>query len=154
MKLSRFFCLLPIAAGLAFGSSAHARDHHDSGHDWNHGHDHDWNHDWHGHRGYYSGGGPYVGFGFYSSPFYDPWYYDAPYYGYYERPTPRVYNAERYDSLQMDVQLALTRRGYYRGVIDGDIGPASRAAIRAYQREHQLPVTGRIDDPLVRALRV
>ena len=84
-------------------------------------------------------------FGFYSRPYYDGgYYYDA----------PRVYDAHRYRSLPMDVQAALSSRGYYRGPIDGDIGPGSRAAIRAYQRDHRLPMSGRIDDPLLRALRL
>lgn len=154
MKISRFFGALSIAGGLVFATAAQGRDHHDSGNHWDRGHDWGHGHDWH-HRGFYRGGGPFFGVGYYGSAFYDPWYYGAPAYGYYYEPAePRVYDAERYGSLQMDVQLALTRRGYYRGVIDGDIGPASRAAIRAYQRDRGLPVTGRIDDPLMRALRV
>jgi hypothetical protein len=56
--------------------------------------------------------------------------------------------------LAVDVQRALKRRGYYYGAIDGDIGSGSRAAIRAYQRDHGLAITGRIDSALVRALRI
>jgi Putative peptidoglycan binding domain len=37
------------------------------------------------------------------------------------------------------VQSALTKRGYYRGSIDGIIGPDSRRAIRAFQTSHGLP---------------
>ncbi|MEQ1860429.1 MAG: peptidoglycan-binding protein [Chthoniobacteraceae bacterium] len=67
----------------------------------------------------------------------------------------RVYRGVEYNnSLATDVQSALRRKGYYRGAIDGDIGPASRAAIRAYQRAHGLSATGRIDSALLRSLRV
>lgn len=55
-------------------------------------------------------------------------------------------------SLEADVQIALSRRGYYHGPIDGDIGPGTRAAIRAYQYEHDLPVSGHIDRYLLRSL--
>lgn len=57
-------------------------------------------------------------------------------------------------SVQIDVQRALAKRGYYGGVIDGDIGPRTRAAIRAYQVDRGLPVTGVIDTPLLRSLRL
>lgn len=58
------------------------------------------------------------------------------------------------DSLASDVQRALKRRGYYHGSVDGDIGSGSRAAIRAYQRDRGLAITGRIDSSLVRSLDV
>jgi len=53
-----------------------------------------------------------------------------------------------------DVQKELARRGYYRGPIDGDLGRYSRAAIHAYQVDRRLPVSGRIDRPLLRSLRL
>ena len=56
------------------------------------------------------------------------------------------------DDLAVDVQRALARRGFYRGGVDGDVGPGTRAAIRAYQYEHRLEVTGRIDGSLLRSL--
>jgi Putative peptidoglycan binding domain len=144
--MKRFVCILFFISASVFPARRAFADHHDH-HDW---HGHDWRDHHYGHSRTFIG----VGIG---GPFYsDPWYYDSPYYApyYYEPPAPRVYTAHRYESLEMDVQLALTRRGYYRGTIDGDIGPASRAAIRAFQRDHGLPVTGHIDDPLLRALRV
>ena len=52
------------------------------------------------------------------------------------------------------MQRALQRRGYYRGYVDGDIGPGSRAAIRSYQARHGLYVTGRIDSALLRSLGI
>lgn len=51
-----------------------------------------------------------------------------------------------------EVQRALARRGYYHGAIDGDIGPGSRGAIRAFQADHGMVVTGEINPPLLRAL--
>lgn len=55
-------------------------------------------------------------------------------------------------SLPAAVQRRLAHLGYYHGAIDGDIGPRSRHAIRRYQAEHGLPVTGDIDRPLLRSL--
>lgn len=75
----------------------------------------------------------------------------------YSRPTytSRVYRGYAVrDSLASDVQSALRRRGYYYGPVDGDIGPGSRAAIRAYQRDRGLAVTGRIDSSLLRSLGI
>jgi peptidoglycan hydrolase-like protein with peptidoglycan-binding domain len=51
-----------------------------------------------------------------------------------------------------DVQSALSREGYYDGAIDGKLGPATRNALRRYQREHRLDVTGGIDQAVIRAL--
>ncbi len=69
----------------------------------------------------------------------------------YPEPT---YRERDYDfrPVEVDVQLALRRLGYYRGRIDGDIGPGTRGAIRAYQYDNDLPVTGRIDRYLLRSL--
>ena len=53
----------------------------------------------------------------------------------------------------MAVQAELARRGYYRGPVDGVLGPESRSAIRSFQARNGLPVTGRIDADLFRALR-
>jgi hypothetical protein len=56
------------------------------------------------------------------------------------------------DDLAISVQRALSRRGYYRGGIDGEVGPGTRAAIRQYQYDRRLEVTGRIDRSLLRSL--
>ena len=69
------------------------------------------------------------------------------------RSAPRS-SASYDDSLAADVQSALKRRGYYKGPVDGDIGPASRSAIRAYQSDRGLTVTGRVDRSLLRALGI
>ena len=52
------------------------------------------------------------------------------------------------------VQIALSRRGYYRGPTDGLIGSASEAAIRSFQEDNRLPVTGTVNRSLLQALRV
>jgi peptidoglycan hydrolase-like protein with peptidoglycan-binding domain len=50
------------------------------------------------------------------------------------------------------VQENLRRMGYYRGQVDGLSGPSTRAAIRAYQIDRGLQVTGRIDSELLEDL--
>jgi lipoprotein-anchoring transpeptidase ErfK/SrfK len=44
-----------------------------------------------------------------------------------------------------EAQLALERRGISAGSLDGKIGSQTRAAIRAYQRQAELPTTGELD---------
>ena len=95
------------------------------------------------------------------SPYYRPygWYAPRPFVSLSyvsERP---IYRASRYyegddSSFESDVQRALKRRGYYSGAVDGDIGPGSRAAIREYQADHGLRVTGRVDGSLLRSLGI
>lgn len=51
------------------------------------------------------------------------------------------------------LQSRLTAHGYSPGVIDGEIGAKTVAAIRAFQRARNLPVTGQADDATVAALR-
>jgi hypothetical protein len=124
--------------------------------------DHD--HGYHGYRGnvhvqrnYYYGARPYYTYGWYR-PWYRPWGGPSVSVTYIRQPAV-VYDNDygtlyRGRSLTTDVQIALAKRGYYRGPIDGDIGPASRAAIRAYQVDRGLLVTGRIDGALIRALKL
>jgi len=49
-------------------------------------------------------------------------------------------------------QQRLQDDGYYSGTVDGVLGPNTVAALRAYQRDHRLSVTGRLDSPTVRSL--
>jgi lipoprotein-anchoring transpeptidase ErfK/SrfK len=46
-----------------------------------------------------------------------------------------------------EAQLALARLGISPGSLDGLTGPQTRAALRAFQQEEQLPVTGELDAP-------
>ncbi|MFO0619413.1 MAG: type VI secretion system tip protein TssI/VgrG [Polyangiaceae bacterium] len=53
-------------------------------------------------------------------------------------------------------QLRLTNLGYYRGPIcddGGDLDEATRESLRRFQRARGIPVTGRLDDATVAALR-
>ncbi len=43
-------------------------------------------------------------------------------------------------------QARLARLGYYSGPIDGDFGPLTGRAIRRYQADYGLPITGRLDN--------
>ena len=168
MKLTS---ILPIIAAAAFAApfSAQGKDKHDKNdhHDRDKHHDSGNRHDWHGHGPSFSFHSypsyRYGGYGYYrSSPYYfsSPYYYSRPSIGisFMSRPSSVYRGREVYgsysDSLAVDVQRELRRRGYYRGAIDGDIGPGSRAAIRAYQYDRGLSATGRIDSSLLRSLGI
>ena len=56
------------------------------------------------------------------------------------------------NSMGADVQRALARSGYYRGSIDGQIGPQSSRAIARYQQDHGLRMTGTISQGLLNSL--
>ena len=43
------------------------------------------------------------------------------------------------------VQESLRDKGYYHAKVDGVLGPQTRAGIRQYQKDKNLPVTGRLD---------
>lgn len=113
-----------------------------------------WGGGWHG-----GWGGPRIGIGFYGpGPYcYAPYYYDPYYYGpapYYYAPPVGVPAGAYAGSVEIDVQRALAHRGYYRGPVDGAIGPQTRAAIRTYQVDRGLPVSGHIDGPLLKSLNL
>jgi peptidoglycan hydrolase-like protein with peptidoglycan-binding domain len=55
-------------------------------------------------------------------------------------------------SLVAQVQRKLKRLGYYEGPVDGDLGRGTRGAIRAFQGDHELAITGSLDRPTLRAL--
>jgi hypothetical protein len=121
---------------------------------WDHGHSHNWgNHRW-GWRGndwVILDGGYYDGYGYDS--------YDYPYgYGYvdpgYAQPQYSDAAPAAGDNLAADVQQALDQNGYDAGPADGDVGPQTRNAIAAFQQDHGLNPTGRINTPLLRALRI
>ncbi len=72
------------------------------------------------------------------SPYYNNYIYSEPIYGYNNLAPGQVIE---------NVQLALRDQGYYPGAIDGLIGPQTRAALAAYQRDHGLIVTEAVDEP-------
>ena len=51
-----------------------------------------------------------------------------------------------------DIQLRLTAHGYDPGSIDGLVGPQTRAAIRAFEADNDLPITGQATDALISRL--
>jgi peptidoglycan hydrolase-like protein with peptidoglycan-binding domain len=50
------------------------------------------------------------------------------------------------------VQRALARHGYYVGLTSGEFAAETRAAIRRYQRDRGLRMSGKIDGALLRSL--
>ncbi len=55
-------------------------------------------------------------------------------------------------SLPSAVQRQLAKRGYYKGSVDGQFGPASRDALSRFQKSQDLKPTGRIDEDTLDAL--
>lgn len=56
------------------------------------------------------------------------------------------------DTVPVQVQQDLAHDGYYHGPIDGVVGPGTSAAIAAYQRDNNLPITGTISPSLLDSL--
>src|SRR5262245_66518355 len=56
----------------------------------------------------------------------------------------RVHGSDK--ELMRDVQRQLKGLGFNPGVVDGNYGAQTAAALRAYQQAYRLPVTGRLDD--------
>jgi hypothetical protein len=79
-----------------------------------------------------------------------PYYYGDSYVDSFYAPAVPDYAVT--DSLTADVQEALADQGYYHGDIDGEMGPGTREALTAYQRDHRLPATGMINAPTVASL--
>jgi peptidoglycan hydrolase-like protein with peptidoglycan-binding domain len=52
----------------------------------------------------------------------------------------------------LGAQSLLARQGLFRGALDGAYGPATEAAVRAYQSRFSLPTTGRLDMETLAAL--
>ena len=97
---------------------------------------------------------PYYGYYPYGS-YYDSTYYDDSYAP--DQSEPATYtNQQDYDngSRVSDVQRALAREGYYDGPIDGRLGNSTQKALRRYQRDHGIEVTGGISRGVIEALRL
>lgn len=105
---------------------------------------------------YYRGGysyydsGPIYRFLFIRNPRYTPYYPYTPEIGKFIDQPFRA----RQSNVEAELQVRLAKKGYYRGAIDGQIGPETQAAIRAYQAAHRLPVTGVPDYPLLKSLHL
>jgi hypothetical protein len=131
--------------------------------DWDRRHDHWWN----GHRCRFVNGSWFI----YDIGFdpYDYWYpydyyaYDSYPYEYdsgdYQGDGTDYYSQNAYDSGEQNAdstvaaaQQQLARQGYYRGEIDGVLGPETRRAIARYQSNHSLHVTGYLTKDTLHAL--
>lgn len=100
------------------------------------------------------------------------WYYGPPNVTYYESGPDVVYYTSREEgeaayaddepstttavdeSREAAVQRALRERGYYDGVVDGQLGPMSRRAIARYKGDHGLRPDGEVTDGLLRSLGI
>jgi murein L,D-transpeptidase YcbB/YkuD len=131
-------------------------------------------HLWHGHRCHFVNGswiifdlgfypwdtfwypyGNYYGYGY--NPYlynYDPGYYDS--FGYqdeeYYRANRDDVTVQSADSIVANAQERLAQQGYYRGGIDGALGPETSRAIARFQSNQGLPVTGVLTRDTVEAL--
>lgn len=73
-----------------------------------------------------------------------------------EPPAPRTLpgNSAKFSEVVKKVQAALYVRGLYHGVIDGLIGPETKAAISRFQKENNLTITGTVTSETLDALGV
>src|SRR5438045_236419 len=97
-----------------------------------------------------------IGGGYYywnNGYWYPAWGYDpgAEYYA-YDAPIYVGHRAEPPDRVIADVQAELQQMGYYRGEVDGLLGPMTREALTAYQADQGLTVTAVIDEPTLDSL--
>ena len=112
-------------------------------------HDQGWYHS-HYNRVELIGGGYY----FFNNGYWFPaWGYSpsAQYYA-YDGPIYAGQHAEPPDKVIADVQSVLQQMGYYKGEVDGLLGPLTREALTAYQGEQGLAQTAAIDEPTLDAL--
>lgn len=96
------------------------------------------------------GGGYYY---FNNGYWYPAWGYNprSEYYA-YDAPIYVGHRAERVDRVIADVQAELKDMGYYKGEVDGLLGPLTRRALLGYQSDAGLQVTQVIDEPTLRSL--
>jgi Putative peptidoglycan binding domain len=97
-----------------------------------------------------------IGGGYYywnSGYWYPAWGYDpgAQYYV-YDAPIYVGHSAEPPDRVIANVQAVLQQMGYYRGEVDGLLGPLTREALVGYQRDNGLYATAVIDEPTLDSL--
>jgi hypothetical protein len=96
------------------------------------------------------GGGYYY---FNNGYWYPAWGYSpsAEYYA-YDGPIYVGHRSEPPDRVIADVQAELQDMGYYKGEVDGLLGPLTREALTSYQSEQGLTATAAIDEPTLDAL--
>ena len=112
-------------------------------------HDRGWYHS-HYNRVLLIGGGYYY---WNNNYWYPAWGYDssAEYYA-YDAPIYVGHHAEPPDRVIADVQGVLQEMGYYKGEVDGLLGPLTREALTAYQTDQGLTATAVIDEPTLDSL--
>ena len=96
------------------------------------------------------GGGYYY---FNNGYWYPAWGYNPTdeYYA-YDAPIYVGKQAEPPDKVIADVQAVLQEMGYYKGEVDGLLGPLTREALTGYQADQGLVATAVIDEPTLDAL--
>ena len=84
---------------------------------------------------------------------YPAWGYDeaAAYYP-YDGPIYSGPNVRPFDRVVADVQGLLQDMGFYKGEVDGLVGPLTQQAVAAYQASQGLPSTAAIDQPTLESL--
>ena len=134
---------------------------------WNRNRDHFWR----GHRCHFRNGfwflyDPFLWYPYWSDYGYGA-YYDSSYYDGAYAETPAYDENSQYSQDSSannsrtesggrvsEVQRALAREGYYDGAVDGVMGAGTRRALRNYERDHGLDVTGGITQGVIEALRL
>ena len=90
---------------------------------------------------------------FHNNYWYPAWGYN-PTNEYYAYDAP-IYAGKRAlppDKVIAEVQSALQEMGYYKGEVDGLLGPLTRAALTGYQTDNGMTVTAVIDEPTLDSL--
>jgi hypothetical protein len=112
-------------------------------------HDHGWYHSHYPRVEIIAGGAYYFNAGFW----FPAWGYDPSYQYYaYDAPIYVGSRAEPPDRVIADVQAILQEEGYYKGEVDGLLGPLTRDALVGYQTDNGLYATATIDEPTLASL--
>jgi Ni/Co efflux regulator RcnB len=97
----------------------------------------------------------YPGYGYgYGDPYGYGYGYGSPYaygYGYPYRSTTYVSDS---GNVVVAVQQRLARFGYYRGAVDGVMGPGTRTAVVRWEARHGMYANGQIDRQLLSSLGI
>jgi hypothetical protein len=84
---------------------------------------------------------------------YPAWGYDSAYSYYpYDGPIYVGDNRVPFDQVVADCQATLQEQGYYKGEVDGLMGPLTREALASFQRDHGLITTAALDQPTLASL--
>jgi hypothetical protein len=111
-------------------------------------HDQGW---WHSHYNniVFVFGAPY----FWNAGYWYPaWGYAPNAYYSWDGPIYASNNSLPPDQVIANVQASLQQQGYYHDEVDGLLGPETRGALAAYQRDHGLYETSAIDEPTLQSL--